>query len=81
LITSESGQVELEFLRIDADDQEATLEKVIIDLSDSEKVLMILSGDYENPSFTEHRYIRDDLEDHFRLFATSVISGSGSDDL
>jgi len=81
LITAESGEVELEFFRIDADDQEVTLEEVTVDLSDGEKVLMILSGDYENPSFIEHRYIREDLEDHFRLFATSVISGSVSYDL
>ena len=81
LITAESGEVELEFFRIDADDQEVTLEEVTVDLSDGEKVLMILSGDYENPSFIEHRYIREELEDHFRLFATSVISGSVSYDL
>lgn len=57
------------------------LEEVAVGLSDGEKVLMILSGDYESPSFTEHRYKREDLEDHFRLFATSVISGTGSYDL
>jgi hypothetical protein len=52
-----------------------------VDLSDSEKVLMILSGDYENPSFREHRYEREDLEGHYRLFATSAISGPGTYDL
>ncbi len=81
LITSGGGEVELEFYRIDADAQKVTLEEVTVDLSDSEKVLMILSGNYENPSFTEHRYEREDLEDHCRLFATSVISGSGTYDL
>lgn len=81
LITAESGEVELEFFRVDTDDQEVTLEEMTIDLSDGEKVLMILSGDYETPSFTEHRYARETLEDHFRLFATSVISESGSYDL
>jgi hypothetical protein len=81
LITSESGEVELEFYRIDADDQKVTLEEVTVDLSDGEKVLMILSGDYETPSFIENRYTREELEDQFRLFATSVISESGSYDL
>jgi hypothetical protein len=81
LITAESGEVELEFFRIDADDQEVTLEEMTVDLSDGEKVLIILSGDYESPAFTEHRYTRESLEDHFRLFATSVISESGSYDL
>jgi hypothetical protein len=81
LITAESGDIDLEFFRIDADDQEVTLGEVTVDLSDGEKVLMILSGDYENPTFTEYRYIREDLEDHFRLFATSVITESGSYDI
>lgn len=58
-----------------------TLDEVTVDLSDGEKVLMILSGDYETPSFIENRYTREELEDHFRLFATSVISESGSYDL
>jgi hypothetical protein len=81
LITSKSGEIELEFYRIDADDQKVTLEEVTVDLSDGEKVLMILSGDYENPTFTEHRYKREELEDHFRILATSVIAESGSYDL
>tara|TARA_R110002167_G_scaffold252662_1_gene458961 strand:+ start:95 stop:454 length:360 start_codon:yes stop_codon:yes gene_type:complete len=41
LITSESGEVDLEFYRIDADDQKVTLEEVTVDLSDGEKVLMM----------------------------------------
>lgn len=81
LVTAESGEVELEFYRIDADNQKVTLDEVTVDLSDGEKVLMILSGDYETPSFIENRYTREELEDHFRLFATSVISESGSYDL
>ncbi len=81
LITLENGEVELEFYRIDAEAQQVTLEEVTVDLSDGEKDLMILSGDYENPSFAEHRYERENLEGHFRLFATSVISGSGTYDL
>lgn len=81
LVTAESGEVELEFYRIDADNQKVTLDEVTVDLSDGEKVLMILSGDYETPSFIENRYTREELEDHFRLIATSVISESGSYDL
>ena len=50
LINSKSGEVELEFYRIDADDLQVTLEEVTVRLSDGEKVLMILSGDYESPS-------------------------------
>jgi hypothetical protein len=81
LITSESGEIELEFFRIDADDQQVTLDEVTVDLLDGEKVLLILSGDYESPSFTAYRYVREELEDHFRIFATSVISDSVGYDL
>ena len=81
LNNSKSGEVELEFYRIHADDLQVTLEEVTVRLSDGEKVIMILSGDYESPSLIKHRYIRESIEDPFRLFATSVISGTGSYDL
>lgn len=81
LITGDNDEVELEFYRIDADDQEVTVEEITVDLKNGEKVLIILSGDFEAPTFIENRYDREELEDHFRLFATSVISESGNYDL
>jgi hypothetical protein len=81
LIASESGAVELEFYRTDADDQEILLEELTVTLSDGEKTLLVLSGDYESPSISEYRFEREDLEDHFRLFATSVITDQSSYDL
>lgn len=81
LITGDNSEVELEFYRIDADDQEVTIEERTVDLTTGEKVLIIMSGDNEAPSFTENRYDREDLEDHFRLFATSVIVDSAGYDL
>ena len=81
LITTESGEMELEFYRTDADDQEILLEELAVTLSEGEKVLLVLSGDYESPSINEYRFEREDLEDHFRLFSTSVITDQGSYDL
>jgi hypothetical protein len=81
LITAENGEVELEFYRTDADDQEILLEELAVTLSDGEKILLVLSGDYESPSINEFKFERIDLEDHFRLFATSVITDQSSYDL
>lgn len=81
LITFEKGELELEFYRIDADDQEVTLEEMTVNLKNGDKSLIILSGDYETPSFTEYTYTREDLEDHFRILATSVIADGTSYDL
>ncbi|MFT2092082.1 DUF4397 domain-containing protein [Paraglaciecola sp. 2405UD69-4] len=81
LITLEKGELELEFYRIDADDQEVTLEEMTVNLKNGDKSLIILSGDYETPSFIEYTYTREDLEDHFRVFATSVIADGQSYDL
>ena len=81
LLTSDNGELELEFYRIDADDQEVTLEEMTVDLKDGDKSLIILSGDYESPSFIEYTYTREELEDHFRLFVTSVIADGSSYDI
>lgn len=81
LVTGDNDELELEFYRIDGDDQEVTLEEMTVDLKNGDKSLIILSGDYEAPSFSEYTYTREDLEDHFRLFATSVIAGSSGYDL
>ena len=59
LIISDSGEIELELFRIDADDQHVTLEEVTVDLLNGEKMLIILSGDYESPTFTAYRYMRE----------------------
>ncbi|MFT4938513.1 MAG: hypothetical protein ACI88A_001541 [Paraglaciecola sp.] len=81
LISAESGEVELEFYRMDADDQEILLEELTATLADGEKLLLVLSGDYESPTINEYRFEREELEDHFRLFGTSVITDVSSYDL
>jgi hypothetical protein len=81
LLTLSSGERELEFFRTDADDKEILLEQMSIKLEDGKKSLIILSGDYESPSFAEHSFEREDLSDHFRLFVTSVIADQSSYDL
>ncbi|MEO9944229.1 MAG: DUF4397 domain-containing protein [Paraglaciecola sp.] len=81
ITTLEKGELELEFYRIDADDQEVTVEEMNVNLKNGDKSLIILSGDYETPSFMEYTYTREDLEDHFRILATSVIADGTSYDL
>jgi hypothetical protein len=81
LFSAESGELELEFYRSDADDQEVSLQEMTVNLKDGEKLLLVLSGDYANPSFDEFRFEREELDDHFRLFVTSVVSDQNSYDL
>jgi len=80
LLSFESGDVDLEFYRSDADDQEITLPEMTVSLSDGEKLLLVMSGDYQNPIFSEHRFAREALDDHFRLFAASVMNDQSSYD-
>lgn len=81
VFTLESGSMDLEFYRTDADDQEVSIEEREVTLRDGEKLLVVLSGDYASPSFEEFRIKREDLADHFRLFVTSVIPDGQSYDL
>jgi hypothetical protein len=81
LLNLSSGELDLEFFRTDADDKEILLDEMSIKLQDGQKSIIILSGDYESPSFVEHSFTREDLSDHFRLFATSVIADQSNYDL
>lgn len=81
LLNLSSGDLELEFYRTDADDKEILLDELSIKLKEGQKSLVILSGDYESPSFVEHSFSREELSDHFRLFVTSVIAEQSSYDL
>lgn len=79
LFTFEAGELNLEFFRTDSDDQEVTLEERTVDLRDSEKKLIVLSGDFATPSFTEYTFNREELENHFRLFALGLVPGESYD--
>lgn len=78
----EAGFTEIEFLRIDSDDQEVIIETREIDIPDGQKTLVVLSGDFDSPTFNEYRFSReDDLDNHFRLFAVSVTADQSNFDL
>ena len=81
LFTRDAGNIELEFFRTDSDDQEVLINETTVNLSDGQKTLMILSGDFANPTFSEHKYVREELDNHFRLFATALVSDQSSYDL
>ncbi len=81
VFTLESGVLDLEFYRANADQQKIKLETRNITLRDNEKLMMVLSGDYASPSIKEYRINHEDLKDHFRLFVTSVVPDGASYDL
>ena len=73
LISGDKGDLELEFYRIDSDDQEVVIDTITVTLKTSYKTLVVLSGDFEAPVFDTFEYYRESLEDHFRLMATSTM--------
>ena len=73
LISADSGDLELEFIRTDSDDQEILLEEMTVNLSTGYKTLIVLSGDFSQPEFIEYKFERESLDDHFRLFVTSMM--------
>lgn len=72
MYSMESGEVELEFIRTDSDDQEVFIEELEVDLREGYKTIVVMSGDFNTPIFTVYSFERETLEDHFRLFALSV---------
>ncbi len=80
MITMDSGEVELEFIRTDGDDQEVEVETLTITLKEGYKTIIVMSGDFDAPVFTEYSYERESLEDHFRLFSLAVTIDASSYD-
>ena len=72
MYSMESGTLELEFIRTDADDQEVYIDTYSVTLKTGHKTIVVMSGDFANPTITEYSYERETLEDHFRLFGLSV---------
>ncbi|BFT31599.1 DUF4397 domain-containing protein [Alteromonas sp. D210916BOD_24] len=72
MYSMESGEIELEFIRTDSDDQEVFIEELEVDLREGYKTIVVMSGDFNAPTFTVYSFERETLEDHFRLFALSV---------
>ena len=81
LYSLESGEMNLEFYRIDADDKEIVIANKTVNLADGDKTLIILSGDYEEAELSEQQFDREELDDHFRLFAVNLSLENSSYDL
>lgn len=79
LFTRDAGDIQLEFFRTDSDDQEVIIDERTVNLSDGQKTLIMLSGDFGSPSFNEYKYQREELENHFRLFAVGLVPGESFD--
>ena len=80
MFSMEDGEVELEFIRTDSDDQEVYIDELTVDLRNGYKTIVVMSGDFSTPTFTTYTFERETLEDHFRLFALSVVVDESSYD-
>lgn len=81
LFNVDGGDLDLEFFRTDSDDQELIIQELTVNMQDGRKTLVMMSGDFANPTFTPHQFEREELEDHFRLFAIALVSDQSSYDL
>ncbi len=80
MYSMDDGELELEFIRTDSDDQEVFIDEITVNLKTGYKTIVVMSGDFSNPVFTTYSYKRETLEDHFRLFALSVAVDESSYD-
>ncbi|MBQ4831255.1 DUF4397 domain-containing protein [Alteromonas sp. MMG017] len=80
MYSMDNGEIELEFIRTDSDDQEVLIDTYTVNLKNGDKRLIVMSGDFESPIISDYSYTRETLEDHFRLFALSVTIDEGSYD-
>ncbi|GGW82546.1 DUF4397 domain-containing protein [Alteromonas halophila] len=74
LFSLEEGDIELEFVRTDADDQEVLIDTLTVTINEGEKTLMVLSGDFDAPSITRYSFKREELDEHFRLFTVGLMT-------
>lgn len=80
LYSVDSTDYVFEFTRTDADDQEVEIDTQDMYLSQGDKHLVVLSGDFAEPRFTQFSFTRESMDDHFRLMALSVTAiASGYD--
>jgi len=80
MYSMDNGEIELEFIRTDSDDQEVLIDTYTVNLKNGDKRLIVMSGDFDSPIISDYSYTRETLEDHFRLFALSVTIDEGSYD-
>lgn len=75
------GEVDLEFVRNDADDQEIQVDTLNLNIREGQKTLVVMSGDFSSPVFTALNFERESLTDHFRLFTVGLMADAGRFDI
>jgi len=80
--SSDSGDKELELYRLDSNSQRQNLYTETLQLSTTEKALVMVSGDYQAAEVVVHKIERkDDYEEEFDLYFTSMLSNNQGYDL
>ncbi|MCF2949314.1 DUF4397 domain-containing protein [Paraglaciecola aquimarina] len=76
-----SGEHELQLFRTELDGSEVVVEDITVQLANNKKTLLVLTGDIDSASVHEYEFEFKELNQHFRLFATSNVSNEASFDL
>lgn len=79
LSTVDAGEATLTLKRKDASDKLVEVISKSVTLSDGQKSLFMLIGDYEAPTLVEHKFERQELTDHFILYAMSAVENTSYD--
>jgi hypothetical protein len=74
--TLTTEEISLEFRRTDANNQSVVVKSLTASLQEGHKTIYVLSGDYADADFEQFSFEREDLSEHFRLLATSVVTGT-----
>ncbi len=85
LYSLDNDTYDLEFIYEDSDDEEVTIyqEDNVLKLKNGRKAIIIMSGDYDNPDINFYDFKRKDgdaMDEHFRIFTTSVTDDQASYD-
>jgi hypothetical protein len=74
--TLSTDDISLEFRRTDADNKSVVVKSLTTNLQEGYKTVYVLSGDYAAADIEQFSFEREDLSEHFRLFSTSVVTGT-----
>lgn len=81
LYTYEGGDYEVELSWEDSDGQDFVISEMDINLSNGQKTLLIMGGDFDAPDIVDFEFNRSELEDEFYIYGMSAISESVTYDL
>ena len=71
MYSMDDGELELEFIRTDSDDQEVFIDEITVNLKTGYKTIVVMSGDFSNPAFTPIKRARNNNRKHLEVIAVN----------